>query len=129
VVPSLSFLAHLFGDDATRNLVNIFPKTRLEMLVWLGLATNAGFCQELIFRGYLTRQFSALTGSSIIAILLQGIVFGLSHGYYGKFMIAIMVEGCLLGLLAYWRKSLLPGMLAHTLQDGIGVLIAFFTWA
>jgi hypothetical protein len=35
--------------------------------------------------------------------------------------------GWLLGLLAYWRKSLRPGMLAHGLQDSIGGLVSFFS--
>jgi membrane protease YdiL (CAAX protease family) len=42
-------------------------------------------------------------------------------------MVAIMVHGWLLGMLAHWRKSLLPGMLAHGLQDSIGGIVAFFS--
>jgi membrane protease YdiL (CAAX protease family) len=42
-------------------------------------------------------------------------------------MVLIMVQGWLLGLLAYWRKSLRPGMLAHGLQDAIGGIVAFFS--
>jgi hypothetical protein len=42
-------------------------------------------------------------------------------------MFAIMLQGCLLGLLACWRKSLRPGMLAHGLQDSIGGIVAFFS--
>ena len=42
-------------------------------------------------------------------------------------MLVIMVQGWLLGLLAYWRKSLRPGMLAHGLQDAIGGVVAFFS--
>jgi hypothetical protein len=57
----------------------------------------------------------------------KGVVFGLAHGYYGKVMVVIMVQGWLLGLFAYWRKSLRPGMLAHGLQDAIGGLVAFFS--
>jgi membrane protease YdiL (CAAX protease family) len=62
-----------------------------------------------------------------LAILLQGAVFGLAHGYYEKVMVLIMVQGWLLGLLAYWRKSLRPGILAHGLQDAIGGIVAFFS--
>lgn len=40
---------------------------------------------------------------------------------------AIVIHGYLLGLLAYWRKSLLPGILAHWLQDSIGNLVSFFS--
>jgi len=31
------------------------------------------------------------------------------------------------GLLAYWRKSLRPGMLAHGAQDALGGLVSFFS--
>jgi membrane protease YdiL (CAAX protease family) len=95
--------------------------------VFLSLAASAGFGEELVFRGYLTRQFSAWTGSSAFGLVLQGIAFGLAHGFYGKAMIAVMMQGWLLGLLAYWRKSLRPGMLAHWLQDSMGGVVAFFS--
>jgi len=127
VVPLIGVLVHLIGGDANSNVANITPKTVFELVVWLGLAATGGFCEELVFRGYLTQQFRAWTGSHVFAILLQGAVFGLAHGYYEKVMVLIMVQGWLLGLLAYWRKSLRPGMLAHGLQDGIGGIVAFFS--
>ena len=126
-VPLIGALVHLIGGDANSNVANITPKTVFELVVWLGLAATGGFCEELIFRGYLTRQFNAWTGSCLFAILLQGVVFGLAHGYYQKVMVVIVVQGWLLGLLAYWRKSLRPGMLAHGLQDAIGGVVAFFS--
>jgi CAAX protease family protein len=127
VVPLIGVLVHLIGEDATNNVANITPKTILELVVWLGLAATGGFCEELTFRGYLSRQFSAWSRSPVLAIILQGAVFGLAHGYYEKVMVFIMVQGWLLGLLAYWRKSLRPGMLAHGLQDAIGGIVAFFS--
>jgi uncharacterized protein len=126
-VPLIGVLVHLIGGDANSNVANITPKTGFELVVWLGLSATGGFCEELTFRGYLTQQFSAWTGSRVFAIVLQGVVFGLAHGYYQKVMVVIMVQGWLLGLLAYWRKSLRPGMLAHGLQDAIGGLVAFFS--
>ncbi len=127
-VPLTGLLVHLIAGDANSNMANITPKTVFELMVWLVLATTAGgFCEELIFRGYLTQQFSAWTGNHIFAVILQGVVFGLGHGFYGKAMVVVVVHGCLLGLLAYWRKSLRPGMLAHGLQDTIGGVVAFFS--
>jgi uncharacterized protein len=127
VVPLIGALVYLIGDDANSNVASITPKTAFELVLWLGLAGTAGFCEELVFRGYLTQQFRAWTGSPVFAIVLQGGVFGLAHGYYEKVMVLIMVQGWLLGFLAYWRKSLRPGMLAHGLQDGIGGIVAFFS--
>ena len=126
-IPLVGVLAYLVGGNADSTLANITPKTVFELLVWLGLAATGGFCEELVFRGYLTRQFSAWTGSRLFGVVLQGLAFGLAHGYYHKMMVVVMVQGWLLGLLAYWRKSLRPGMLAHGLQDALGGLVAFFS--
>jgi hypothetical protein len=127
VVPLVGGLAYLLGANSNRAVANIPPTTVFELLVFLALAASAGFAEELIFRGYLTRQFNAWTGSRAIAVVLQGIVFGLAHGFYGKAMLAIIVQGWLLGLLACWRKSLRPGMLAHWLQDSMGGIVGFFS--
>ena len=125
-VPVASGLIHLLRVHTDSTLATIIPHTVFELVVWLGLSITGGYCEELIFRGYLTRQFSGWTGSRAFGIVLQGVAFGLAHGYYGIAMLAIMVHGWLLGLLAYWRKSLRPGMLAHGLQDTLGGVVAFF---
>ena len=127
VIPTVGALAYLLGANANRALANIPPKTLFELLFFLALSASAGFAEELVFRGYLTQQFSAWTGRYSIAVILQGIAFGLAHGFYGKAMLAVAVQGWLLGLLVYWRKSLRPGMLAHGLQDSIGGIVAFLS--
>jgi hypothetical protein len=125
-VPVSNGLIHLLRVHTDSTLATIIPHTVFELVVWMGLSVTGGFCEELIFRGYLTRQFSAWTSSRAWGIVLQGVAFGLGHGYYGIAMLAIMVHGWLLGLLAYWRKSLRPGMLAHGLQDALGGMLGFF---
>jgi uncharacterized protein len=123
----LGILPYLLGVKEDSNVANITPKTGFELVVWLGMSATGGFCEELVFRGYLTRQFGAWAGSRLFAVVLQGVVFGLAHGYYSKGMVLIIVHGWLLGLLADWRKSLRPGMLAHGLQDVLGGVVAFFS--
>jgi uncharacterized protein len=92
--------------------------------VHLLLVITAGLCEEVIFRGYLQRQFTALTQATIGGIVIQGIVFGASHGYQGwKYMLIITVFGIMFGLLAHWRRSLRPGIISHVLQDGVGGLL------
>lgn len=127
VVPLVGVMAYLLAGSANDAAANIPPKSAFELVVFLALATSAGFAEEVVFRGYLTQQLSAWTGSYKIALILQAIVFGLAHGFYGRVMLAIMLQGWLLGLLARWRKSLRPGMLAHGLQDSLGGIVAFFS--
>jgi len=117
----LARFIHATPDAAIRNLL---PKTGLEVAVWLLLSLTAGICEEMIFRGYLQRQFTAWTGNAAAGIALQGIVFGVAHAYQGpKQILVIVVYGCMFGSLAWWRKSLRPGMAAHFLQDGVGGLL------
>jgi uncharacterized protein len=120
-------IGYLLKAAPNASLLNMLPRSGGEIFVYLLLSMTAGFCEELIFRGYLRRQFSALTGSAVAGIVLQGIVFGAAHGYQGwKFMLIIAVYGTMFGFLARWRRSLRPGMLAHGLQDGaVGIIMGF----
>ena len=106
--------------------VDFVPQSRFEAIVWVFLALTAGFCEELIFRGYLTHQFTAWTNSKALAIAIQGTLFGLVHGNQFSNVLWIMVFGWLIGIFASWRKSLRPAMLAHVLDDGVLGLLAFF---
>lgn len=124
----LSFLASRFVPSAAGTEIKISPGTVLELVVWLVMSATAGFCEEFVFRGYLTRQFSAWSGSRPLAIALQAVIFGLSHGHYSPaIMLVVALLGMFLGLLAHWRKSLRPGMLFHGFQDGLGGVVAFLT--
>jgi uncharacterized protein len=124
VLNGLGYLLKAAPNQAMRNL---FPQGPAEITVYLLLVLTAGFCEELIFRGYLQRQFTALTRASLGGIVLQAIAFGASHGYQGwKFMLLIAVFGAMFGLLAHWRRSLRPGMIAHFLQDGVGGILGRF---
>jgi uncharacterized protein len=123
----LEGLAYLFNVVPPKVMQALMPQTLLEMILWVVMSVTAGFCEEVIFRGYLQRQFSALTRSFVGGIGLQGVVFGFSHGYQGwKLMLLIGFYGACFGLFAHWRRSLRPGMLAHALQDTAGGLLARF---
>jgi len=120
----LSGIGHLLKATPNEAIRNALPRSPIEVVLWLLLCLTAGFCEETIFRGYLHRQFAALTRSGAGGVVLQGIAFGAGHGYQGwRYMLIISVFGILFGLLAQWRKSLRPGMLAHALQDGVGGLV------
>jgi CAAX protease family protein len=95
-----------------------YPAGLLESILAVGVAISAGVCEEIVFRGYLQRQFQALSGSALIAVLLQAIVFGVSHVYQGVRLASMVVlYGVLFGVLALWRRSLRPGIIAHAWSD------------
>ncbi len=105
----------LFGHSADRIP---FPATLLEGILAVVVSISAGVCEEIIFRGYLQRQLWALTRSTAIAILLQAMIFGVPHVYQGTRLAAtVCLYGVLFGVLAHWRHSLRPGILAHAWSD------------
>jgi hypothetical protein len=120
VVVMGSMLSH--GDDsATRS---ILPQGSREMFLWLGLSLTAGICEEALFRGYLQRQFISVTRSVPAGVVLSGIAFGGAHVYQGwRMAVQIGVLGGIGGVIAYWCRSVRPGMIEHFLQDVLGGLM------
>lgn len=104
--------------EAKKQLGALLPQGGLELALWLVLSATAGFCEEIMFRGYLQRQFRAATRSTAAAVVLQAVVFGIAHAYQGgRRIVLIAVYGAMFGMLAAWRKSLRPGMIGHAMQD------------
>ena len=111
-------------DTMRRQLGFLTPETRLELAFWFLLSATAGFCEEFIFRGYLQLQFAALTRSMFLGALLSAAIFGASHGYEGGArMLLIGIFGLLFGILAWWRRSLRPGMIAHAWHDALSGVV------
>ncbi len=108
------------ADAATQFLL---PRGGAEIGGWIALSLTAGLCEEVLFRGYLQKQFAALTNNAV-GIVLSAVLFGAAHGYQGLTKaILIGVTGAILGVAASWRGSTRPGMLAHAAQDLLGGLM------
>ena len=103
----------------------MLPHRGVEAVWWIALSVTAGICEETIFRGYLQRQFLAFTKSTTAAILFSAATFGVAHAYQGfRMVILISVFGAMFGLLASWRGTVRPGMVAHVWQDSINGVLA-----
>jgi membrane protease YdiL (CAAX protease family) len=108
----------LLGPSSAKTVDSLLPRTLLEILVWIGVSITAGVCEEMAFRGYLQKQFEALGGGVALAVLAQGVVFGVAHAYQGwKNTVVISVLGVLFGALAAWRRNLRANILVHAWAD------------
>ena len=108
----------LLGSGSAKSVDSLLPQSLVEVLVWIATCVTAGICEEMAFRGYLQRQFHALTGNIVWAIVLQALVFGIAHGYQGwRNVVVIIVLGVLYGALAAWRKNLRANMISHAWAD------------
>jgi len=119
----LGIVGHVLHAETPASVKGFLPHTLPEKSLWMFLALTAGICEEIITRGYLQRQLTALLKSAPAGIAAQGVIFGLAHVYQGwAHVFIIILLGCMLGILAYWRKSLRPGIIEHFLQDALGGL-------
>ena len=116
------FLYQLLGRWSS-NTGFLLPKTLPESLVWIVVSLAAGICEELVYRAYLQRQLWNLTRSLPLALLLQAVIFGCAHIYQGwKPAVVTAIYGLIFGFVAAWRRSIIPGAIAHAVVDIMGGL-------
>ncbi len=103
----------------------LLPGTRREMgWALLVLSPTAAICEEFIYRGFAISELHAFLGSTVAAVAIATVAFGLAHCYQGW---AGMFRAAVLGLLLAWPVihlgSLYPAMAAHWIIDAAG-----FAW-
>lgn len=103
----------------------VYPNGTGQIALWILCSVSAGFVEEFVFRGYLIRQFAAWTRNKVAAVLLQAILFGISHAFYlgVRQVMLITLSGLLIGALTVWRRSLPPAMIFHTWADIFGAAV------
>jgi membrane protease YdiL (CAAX protease family) len=115
-------LFHFLGRWSS-NTGFLLPKSPSESFTWIVVSLSAGVCEELVYRGYLQRQLWNLTSSLSLALVLQAVIFGCGHIYQGwKPALVTAIYGLIFGLVAAWRRSVIPGAIAHAVVDVLGGL-------
>jgi uncharacterized protein len=90
----------------------------------------AAFGEELAYRGYLQTKIGDLLGdrrwSVVVAVLITSALFGAAHSEQGAIGVVVtLLDGCFFGYLRVRYNSLWASVLAHGLNNTIG-LTAFF---
>ncbi|MFP5236485.1 MAG: CPBP family intramembrane glutamic endopeptidase [Acidobacteriota bacterium] len=116
--PGQQHLLHTLGSLA--------PSNGREVLAWAVVCAMAGLIEELVFRGYFQRQFTAWGRGAIVwGVVLSASMFGLAHGYQGIHnMVLLSTFGVLFSLVVVLRGNLRPAIFAHAWNDFImGLLL------
>lgn len=103
----------------------LLPRSGSDYVLALALLSVVAVAEESIFRGYLLRRFSQVTGNRAGAIVLVSAIFALGHAYQGPLgMVAVGAIGIAFTLIYLWRGSLVAPITMHFIQNCIGMLIA-----
>jgi CAAX amino terminal protease family. len=90
------------------------PRTGEEQLLFALVSITAGFCEELVYRGWLWRFFGDLTGHLWMAVLLSAVAFGLAHAYQGRAgCVQTGIAGLVFSLPVLLAHSLVPSQVIH----------------
>lgn len=98
----------------------ILPNTTLECAAFALLSLTAGFCEEILFRGFMMRFLveDPLQLGMLAALVISSTVFGLNHAYQGaKGIVSTAISGLGFGLVFVLSGSLVPCILLHALVD------------
>ena len=90
------------------------------------ISTIVPFTEELFFRGLGVRALSFVGG--IAAVVVTGVVFGLSHGILGA-LPPLILFGVALGWVRLRSDSVWPGVIAHGFYNATGILIVYLQLA
>jgi membrane protease YdiL (CAAX protease family) len=98
----------------------LLPRTARERRAFAGLAVTAGFCEELLYRGFLLAVAVAVAPElgPWRLVLVSGLAFAVAHTYQGVAgMVTAGVLGAAFAVLFLGSGSLLLPVLYHALID------------
>ncbi len=105
----------------------LMPAGRAQTFLAFILVAVAAFAEEGIFRGYLIRRLSLITGSVPAAIVISSFIFSMGHGYEGSAgLITVGITGAVLAVIYLWRKSLAAPIVLHFLQDFVSIIVSHY---
>jgi membrane protease YdiL (CAAX protease family) len=103
----------------------MMPRSAAELPAFFGVSLTAGFCEELLFRGFLIWVLQPWLGLWIAAALALAL-FALGHAYQGlEGVIRSGAVGLVFTAIVLVTHSLWPAIVLHAAVDAMGGVIAW----
>lgn len=97
-----------------RHVVRILPETPSERVAFTAVALTAGFCEEVLYRGFLLYALDEVVRSPWLSLALAASAFGVGHAYQGRRGVALTAAlGVVFGVLYRYGGSLWPAIALH----------------
>ncbi len=106
-----------------------FPTVAVEVIT---ISAVAGIVEEAGFRGYMQGMIESRHGP-LVAIAITTFCFVMVHFGAEQVMnppraFGIAVVSVMYGLLAHLTRSIVPGIILHSVGDAFGILLLWFYW-
>jgi uncharacterized protein len=98
--------------------MRLMPRSSVEALAFVALATTAAVCEEFLFRGFVFAVIVRVSASLTLAVIGSSALFSFAHIYQGKRgLITTFLLGILLAASRIWAGSVVPAIAGHLLVD------------
>ena len=112
-------------EDSQNELIEQVFSQNLGVVFSLAMmALTPAFCEEILFRGYIQRQFERSLGV-VWAIVLTGVIFGLYHLRISQ-AIPLSAIGIYLAYITWRTGSLWPAIVVHFLYNGFALSLGMY---
>ena len=88
------------------------------VLIIIASTVAASICEELFFRGFLQAHLERYR-HPLIAIAVSSLLFCLLHPIW--WIPSTLLNGLVLGLIAYVTRSVYPGIIIHMIHNGLAI--------
>ncbi|MCL2320566.1 MAG: CPBP family intramembrane metalloprotease [Oscillospiraceae bacterium] len=114
------FLSLIFKSyGGTSKVLELFTHDPIMVLF---LVIFIPIMEEIVFRGLILNEIISKTKNYILAILIQGALFGILHGNIVQGIYAFLL-GIVLGFIAYSFHSIYPGIIMHCVFNLMGSIV------
>jgi len=102
-------------------------ESSFQIALALVLLVVVAVSEEIMFRGYLIRRFTALFRKPVAGLALSSAIFAIGHGYERSGgLVGVCILGFIFGAVYLWRRSLVAPMVMHFIQNFIGIILVPF---
>ena len=119
---SESYLA--FEESQLKIIENYLRSDHIVLLTIFHIGVVPAFCEELLFRGYILRNFER-SMLPWLAIIASGLIFGLFHIRLTQF-IPLALLGIIMAWMTIETRSIWPAVVAHLVNNAGSVLAATY---
>lgn len=126
IIPFILFLVVGIIESVILGNGGNYHFTMLFFIILIIVVPLQCIAEEYVFRGLLMQTLGSWFNIPLLAIILQAIIFGFTHGYNGIGNIGIIISGLVMGFLAWKVNGLEVSSAFHTANNLSFSLLVMF---
>jgi len=126
IIPFILFLVFELVETAITGQTGTYHFSITFLIISLILVPLQCIAEEYVYRGLIMQTFGSWFSIPILAVILQSVIFALSHGYNSLGNVEIFISGLIMGFLAWKTNGIEVSSAFHTANNlSLSLLIMF----